>query len=205
MKSARVGHCRRLARHQLVHLGDLRRRERARKGRGGAGGKSQRRRVFQVEVAQDAAVPAALVAKLQDVPVLQLVDHGRGVDRKPPLVAELVGQRHEQLEALVRGQQRRLPAARAAHRRHRVVHQLGHARPAQRLLEPARANEQRQFQPRLPLLDRLPGSARAQHPEHRLEKPLAAGLGPGLRRQQVVDVGMVEPDGRAAPPWAGRG
>ncbi len=89
----------------LVHLDDPRRRKGARKRRGRAGGKGETRRVVEVEVALDFAGRELAVGELQQVVVLDLVDQRRIVDLDEPFVAEIVGERDEQVELLAARQQ----------------------------------------------------------------------------------------------------
>ena len=180
------------ARDELVHLDNARRRERAGKRRRRARGKGQRPGIGEIEVRLHRAAWLSLIAKAQHVPMLALVDEWRIVNLHELLMAVEVRQRHEQIEVHAGREQRTVLAARCAQRGHRVVHQARHAQAAERRLEPARAHEGRQLRPHLDVLHHR-HVAEPGRPDQRAHEPLAPAGRPRFRRQQAVDVGVLDP------------
>ncbi len=125
--------------------------------------------------------------------MLALLDRRRIVHFEPALVAVMVGQRHEQVEPVTRRQQRRGRARRLAHAGGGVVHQFRHAGAVERRLEPARAHEQREFAAHLGVADFVDAANIGNAPQEWPHVPFAAGLGPGLGRQELRHVRAVEP------------
>ncbi len=127
--------------HQLVHLDDARGRKRAGKRGGRARGEREARRVVEAELALDLAIGAPAIGEMQHVMMVALADQRRIVDLDGLLIAVEIGHRHEQVEGMAGGKERRLRIPGRAHGGHRVVHQARHHEPVERRLEPARAHE----------------------------------------------------------------
>ena len=126
--------------------------------------KASARRVVEIEVALDLAVGPAPVGEMQHVAMLQLVDERRIVDLDKLPIAVVIGQRHEQIEAVAGRQQRA-----AGDFGSPIAVTASYISPAmaavERRLEPARAHEQRKLLPHLRILDRAsntPVAAAAQ-------------------------------------------
>ena len=179
--------------HQIVHLHDPRRREGARERRGRARGKGQHRGVVEIEIALDLAVGPAPIAEPQHVVMVQLVDQRRIVNLHELVIAVIVGERHEQIEALTRGQERGGRVPWCTHRGHRVVEQGRHDAATERRAKPARAHEQGKFLADFEVADRAQHAGARRSPQHRPQEPFAPGARARIGRQQHRDVGVVEP------------
>jgi hypothetical protein len=177
-----------------VHLNDPRRWKGARKRRGCAGRKGERRRIIEVEITLDVTVGATTIAELQHMMMFQLVDQRWIVDLNELVIAVIVGKRHEEVERMSRRQQRSRGFPRRAHRGYRVIHQPRHDAAGQRRPEPARAHQQRELLAHLHVADRGQHACFGGAPEKGLEEPFAPHARTRVRRKQHRDIGIVEPE-----------
>jgi len=136
-------------------------------------------------------------AEAQGQPMLGLDDFRRAVQFQPLGMAAEIGHRHEQVERLGVGDQRRA-GRRRRHGVERVEQQMAEPLAAEGRLEPTRAHEQRQLGPDfrpgagIDARHRLAAPVGEQRQRHRPELRIAGR--PRFRVDQPLDIGGVEPE-----------
>ncbi len=177
----------------LVHLDDTRRWKRTRERRGRARRKGKSGRIVEFEVAVDFSTGMAMVGKMQNVVVIELVNQRGIVNLNKLLVAVIIGDGHEQIERMTGRKQRRRGALRRTQGGDGVVHQRRHHAPVERRLEPARAHKQRELLTHLQVIHQVEPAGLGGAPDERLEEPLAPIAGARVGGQQHRNIGVVEP------------
>ncbi len=176
-----------------VELADAKRREGAREAR-----RRPRREGELGGVGEVPRLGAARVLEGEGQPVLGLDHLGRAVQPQLLGIAAKVGDRHEQVERLIVGQQR-VAAGPLAHCGEGVEQQVGERRAAERRRQPGRAHEIGELGLDLgpvPGLDGLvDAGARRQRPGQRHRRRLGQPRDRAAARfEQGVDIGRIEPE-----------
>ena len=180
---------------QSVDFGQLQRREGPGKAGRGPRGKDQLDRRGQ----RFAGLCRGGRAEPDREAMLALLDRRRAVQPQHLRVALEIGRGHEQIDRMPLWQQRRIGPA-ALHRPQRLAQQPREAEPAERRLEPARADQAAEFGPHLAA--GFPGDAGRNHVTGSLEQPVndrhRPELGdprsrPRIGIEQDVDIGALQP------------
>ena len=179
---------------KLVDLQDLRRRKGSRNRGRRARGKSQRRRIRQVEIAFDRSACAAPIFEMQHVTVFAFMNDGRIVNLHELLATVEIRHGHEQVEPLALKEAETMPRSRGAP----IATTASYINAA--IFIPSSGGLNQRDRMKSDSLERTSGSLMsvtacgAGRPEQWPKKPLAPAARSCFRRQQFGDIGILEPE-----------